>query len=258
MESYMENLTKEAINAEIKLSQELTEDNLRLQLAYLYRIFDYYQWCDLIVTHLSVRIPGEKALLINPFGLAFKEVTPGNLVKLDLDGNILASESGLNHNVNGSTVHRAIYRNNPNINCILHTHSHFGVAISCLEEKLMLLDQIGMMFHNKVSYHDFEQLFIQDDAQQALIHDIQGKPCAILKNHGLLTIGNNIAETFWFHYYLEYACKIHILTSSAGTKIKYPSEAAIEKTAKSYDRWRPEDAQLLFAAAKRQLGNLFQ
>ena len=254
----MNHLNKEIIDTEIQQSQELTESNLRVQLAYLYRIFDYYQWCDLIVTHLSVRIPTENTILINPFGLSFKEITPENLVKLDLDGHILVSNTGLSHNINGATVHRAIYRENPHINCILHTHSHFGVAVSCLQEKLMLLDQIGMMFYNKIGYHDFEQLFVEDEEQKALVNDAREKQCVILKNHGLLTMANTISETFWFHYYLEYACKIHILTSSAGKKIQHASEAAIKATAKNYDRWRHEDSKLLFAAAKRALGPIFE
>lgn len=253
----MKNITKAAIDASMKQASKPTEENLRVQLAYLYRIFDYYGWCDLIVTHLSVRIPSENTILINPFGLTFREITPENLVKIDLDGNVLESKSGLPNNKNGSTVHRAVYRQNPNINCILHTHSHYGVAVSALQEKLMLLDQIGMMFHNKVGYHDFEKLFINDATQQALIEDLQNNQCLILKNHGLLTVGNSIPEAFWFHYYLEYTCKIQVLTMSTGGKIQHASEAAIEKTAASYDHWRELDAQLLFEAAKRQVGELW-
>jgi ribulose-5-phosphate 4-epimerase/fuculose-1-phosphate aldolase len=250
----MQPITKDVINASIKIAQEQTESNLRVQLAYLYRIFDHYSWCDLIVTHLSVRIPAENTILINPFGLAFKEVTPENLVKIDMDGNILESKTGLMNNQNGSTVHRAVYRHNPNIHCIFHTHSHFGVAVSCLQEKLMLLDQIGMMFYNKVGYHDFEKLFMNDETQQALIDDLKDNRCMILKNHGLLTVGSGIAEAFWHHYYLEYACKIQVLTMSTGGKIQHASEAAIKQTAASYDHWREHDSQLLFEAAKRLVG----
>jgi ribulose-5-phosphate 4-epimerase/fuculose-1-phosphate aldolase len=252
----MKEITKDMIDASIKRAKEKTEANLRIQLAYLYRIFDYYSWCDLIVTHLSVRVPGENALLINPFGLSFKEITPDNLVKVDFNGNVLESKSGLPNNKNGSTVHRAIYRAKPEINCILHTHSHFGVAVASLEQELMLLDQIGMMFYGKVGYHDFEKLFINDEKQQPLLDDIQNNHCMILKNHGLLTVGKNIAEAFWFHYYLETTCKNQVLTMSTGGKIHHASEEAIKKTAASYDGWRDIDSELLFEAAKRLVGEL--
>jgi len=252
----MNKITKEMIDASIQKTKEQTEANLRVQLAYLYRIFDYYSWCDLIVTHLSVRIPGENALLINPFGLSFKEITPDNLVKVDLDGNVLESRSGLPNNKNGTTVHRAIYRAKPDIHCILHTHSHFGVAVSSLQQELMLLDQIGMMFYNQVGYHDFEKLFINDDGQQALIADMKNYPCMVLKNHGLLTVASSIPEAFWFHYYLEYTCKIQVLTMSMGGKIHHASEEAIKQTAASYEGWKGADSELLFEAAKRLVGSL--
>lgn len=252
----MQKITKAMIDASIQAANEPTEANLRVQLAYLYRIFAHYGWCDLIVTHLSVRIPGENTVLINPFGLSFKEVSSDNLIKIDLAGNVLDSSSDLPNNKNGSTVHRAIYSQKPQVNCILHTHSHYGVAVASLQEKLMLLDQIGMMFYNKVGYHDFEKLFINDDKQSAMIADLQDNQCMILKNHGLLTVGKSIAEAFWFHYYLEYACKIQVLTMSTGGKIQHPSQEAIQQTAARYDLWKDVDSQLLFEAAKRLVDQL--
>ncbi len=261
----MNNITQKSIEAKIRESKIGTETNLRKQLAYLYRIFDYYGWCDLIVTHLSVRIPGENALLILPFGVSFKEITPDNLVKVDFDGNILQSSGGFNINKNGTTVHRAIYTNKSEVNCILHTHSHYGVAISNLEEKLYCLDQISMMFYNKIGYHDFETLFINDDKQDPLLKDMAEFNSMILKNHGLLTVGKSITEAFWFHYYLETTCKVQFLTMSTGGKIRHPSLEVIQNTAGKYDKWRNEnddisvsDSELLFEAAKRQIGYVFE
>ena len=213
---------------------------------------------------MSVRIPGEDALLILPFGVSFKEVTPENLVKVDFKGNILQSHDGFNINKNGTTVHRAIYSHKAEVNCILHTHSQYGVAISNLEEKLHYLDQISMMFYNRVGYHDFETLFINDNHQEQLLKDMNGFNSMILKNHGLITVGKSITEAFWFHYYLETTCKIQVLTMSTGGKIRHPSLEAIQNTAGKYEKWRDEndhiavsDSELLFEAAKRQIGYIF-
>lgn len=245
-------------------SREISEINLRKQLAYLYRIFDYYGWCDLIVTHLSVRIPDENALLILPFGTSFNEITPDNLVKVDFEGNVLESKAGFQINKNGTTAHRAIYKNLSNINCILHTHSLYGTALSNLEVDFMFLDQLSMMFYNRVGYHDFEKLFITDNEQISLIKDMQDKNSMILKNHGLITVGTSITEAFWFHYYLEKSCQLQMLTMSAGQKIKYPGEETIRQTATKYELWRNQndhidvsDSELLFDAAKRKIGYIF-
>lgn len=260
----MNQLTYKQIEDNIVASRALTEANLRKQLAYLYHIFNHYGWCDLIVTHLSVRIPNEDALLIIPFGLSFDEITPDNLVKVDFHGTVLKSQDGFNINKNGTTVHRAVYRNDPGINCILHTHSQYGVALSNLDSEFLMLDQISMMFHNKIGYHNFDTLFINDNEQNHILSDMKGKQSLILKNHGLITVGNSITDAFWFHYYLENCCKVQILTMSAGAKIHHPAQATVENTASKYELWRNKndhinvsDSELLFDAAKRKVGYIF-
>lgn len=260
----MSQLNYTQIKANILSARELSEENLRKQLAYLYRIFYHYDWCDLIVTHLSVRVPNEEALLILPFGLAFDEITPENLVKVNFDGDVIASNYGFQINRNGTTVHRAIYKNCPEVNVILHTHSTYGVTVSNLEQDLLLLDQISMMFSGKIGYHNFDTLFINDNAQNKLLEDIANNNVMILKNHGLISVGKSITEAFWFHYYLETSCKVHVLTMSTGGAIKYPPVEVVHNTSAKYDAWRNandhievSDSELLFDAAKRKVGYIF-
>ena len=261
----MSELNYALIKANIIAARDTGEANLRKQLAYLYRIFDYYGWCDLLLTHLSVRIPHEKALLIQPFGLTFNEVTPDNLIKVDFSGKIIDNKYGFEINKNGTAVHRSIYANRSEINCILHTHSHYGVAVANQEQDLLLLDQMTMMFAGKIGYHDFETLFTKNTKQEQLLHDMQGKYVMILKNHGLLSAGSSITEAFWFHYYLEASCKVHILTTSTGSKLQYPDKEIVVDTAAQYDLWRNHNDQVevgnsdwLFDAAKRKIGYIFK
>lgn len=256
-------LEQQHIDQSVQQAMQMTEENLRKQLAYCYRIFDYYGLCDLIVTHLSVRVPNEDALLILPFGVSFKEITPDNIVKVDMDGRIIESKNGFEINNNGTTVHRAIYRSKPEVNCIFHTHSLHGAAVSCLEQGFLILDQIGMMFHDKVGHHDFDTLFINDNQQKQLIDDMADNQCMILRNHGLLTVGSTIQEAFWYHYYLEVSCRLQITAMSAGA-LRMPKPQAVAETAKKYELWKnensgdiPGDSYLLFEAAKRQVGNLW-
>lgn len=257
-------ITQKELDNNINNANVATEENLRKQLAYLYRIFDYYGWCDLIVTHLSVRVPNEDAFLFIPFGLTFKEVTPENLLKVDFNGNIFENESGLQLNKNGAIPHIAIYSHYKNVNCILHTHSTYGVVIANLEDDLMLLDQISMMFYDKVGYHDFNKLFAKDNAQEELIKDMEGKQAMVLKNHGLLTVGNTIADAFWYHYFLETTCKIQVLTMATGGKINFPNPEIVKSTEKNYTIWKDKNpdipsggANLMFEAAKREIGYIF-
>ncbi len=122
-----------------------------------------------------------------------------------------------------------------------------------------------MMFHDKVGYHEFKTLFINDNAQEELLSDMSGKQAMILKNHGLISVGKTISEAFWFHYYLETTCKIQVLTLSTGAKINYPDEGIVQHTAEKYDKWRNandhisvSDSELLFDAAKRKVKYLFE
>jgi ribulose-5-phosphate 4-epimerase/fuculose-1-phosphate aldolase len=120
------------------------------------------------------------------------------------------------------------------------------------------------MFSGKIGYHDFDTLFINDNSQDKLLSDMAGKNAMILKNHGLISVGKSITEAFWFHYYLETSCKIHVLTMSTGGIIKYPSADVVKNTAAKYDLWRNandhitvSDSELLFDAAKRKVGYIF-
>ena len=87
----------------------------------------------------------------------------------------------------------------------------------------------------------------------------------ILKNHGLISVGKSVTEAFWFHYYLETTCKLHILTKSTGAIIKFPSAETVKNTADKYDFWRNNndnmdigDSELLFDAAKRKVKYIFE
>src|SRR5580698_8622147 len=105
----------------------LTEQGLRVQLAGTYRIFAMLGWTELIYNHITLRVPGPDIhFLINPFGLHYSEVCASNLVKIDLDGNVIGAA---NHPVNpaGVVVHAALHRALPDAHCVMHTHTTAGL-----------------------------------------------------------------------------------------------------------------------------------
>ena len=100
-----------------------TEQELRVQLAACYRIFDYMGWTELIYNHITVKLPGdEHHFLINPYGLHYSEVTASNLVKVDIDGNIV-EETDYAVNPAGIVIHTAIHAARSDVVCIAHTHT---------------------------------------------------------------------------------------------------------------------------------------
>src|SRR5262245_27985015 len=115
--------------SEAELHDNITEAELREDLAAAYRITQMLGIDSLIYNHISVRVPGpEKHFLINPFGLSYEEVTASNLVKIDIDGNLIEADSDASVNFAGFLIHGAIHEASPDLHCVMHTHTQAGVA----------------------------------------------------------------------------------------------------------------------------------
>jgi ribulose-5-phosphate 4-epimerase/fuculose-1-phosphate aldolase len=226
-----------------KVSQE--EWQTRVELAALYRIVAKYGMTDLGGTHLSARVPGpEHHFLLNPFGLLFEEVTASNLVKVDMDGNIVG-ESDYPVNAAGFTIHSAVHMARPEIQCVAHTHTVAGIALSCLEEGLLPVTQHSMRFYKRVAYHDWEGIATNLDERERLVQDLGKEKAMILRNHGLLTCGESIPEAWRILYYLEKSCASQLEAMAAaharGKELIIPSEEVCEYTGSMMEKRSPTD-----------------
>lgn len=205
----------------------------RLDLAACYRLIHMFGMDDLIYTHISARVPGpEEHFLINGFGLLYEEITASNLVKVDLDGNVVGeSEWGINPA--GYVIHSCIHREKPEIGCVLHTHTVAGSAVSAQDGGLLPLTQTAMLFTGKLAYHDYEGVALRKDEQARMLADMGDCRVMILRNHGLLTIGETIPEAFVQMYFLEQACRMQIAAQSGGGKLRTPAPKVQEYVRKS-------------------------
>jgi ribulose-5-phosphate 4-epimerase/fuculose-1-phosphate aldolase len=193
-----------------------TEQELRVQLAACYRIFDYMGWSEMIYNHITVKVPGpEHHFLINPYGLHYKEVTASNLVKVDIDGNIV-EETDYAVNPAGIVIHTAIHAARPDIQCIAHTHTNAGMAVACTEEGLRTDNFYSALLHNQIAYHNFEGITVNDEEKPRLIANLGTKSLMILRNHGLLAGGRTIPEAFQNLWAMERACQVQVTTDSTG------------------------------------------
>tara|TARA_B110000459_G_C16475083_1_gene431568 strand:- start:111 stop:845 length:735 start_codon:yes stop_codon:yes gene_type:complete len=196
-----------------------TEQELRVQLAACYRIFDYMGWSEMIYNHITVKVPGpEHHFLINPFGLHYSEVKASNLVKVDIDGNIVA-DTDYAVNPAGIVIHTAIHAARPDIQCIAHTHTNAGMAVACTQEGLRTDNFYSALMHNQVAYHDFEGITVMDDEKPRLVANLGDKSLMILRNHGLLAGGRTIPEAFQNIWGMERACQVQVTTDSTGRPI---------------------------------------
>lgn len=202
--------------ASIKNNVSAEEWQARVELAALYRLVALYGWDDLIFTHISARVPNEDGhFLINPYGFLFDEITASSLVKVNLQGEIV-SETPYFINPAGFTIHSAVHEARHDVACVLHTHTHHGVAVSAQKDGLLAISQTSLFPHIGLAYHNYEGVALNPEEKPRLVADLGTNNFMILRNHGLLTCGKSMAEAFLAMYVLETACKIQILAQSGG------------------------------------------
>lgn len=191
----------------------------RVNLAACYRAVAMYGWDDLIFTHISARVPGpEEHFLINPFGMLFDEITASSLLKVDLDGNKVM-ESQFQINPAGYVIHSAVHAARKDANCVLHLHCPAGVAVSSQKEGVLPVSQQSIFVLSSLAYHSYEGVALNEDEKPRLVADLADKNFLMLRNHGLLTVADNIPDAFLMMYVFESACKIQLLAQSGGSEL---------------------------------------
>lgn len=198
------------------------EWDVRVDLAAAYHLVAHYGWDDLIFTHISARVPGpEHHFLINPYGLMFDEITASNLVKIDLDGEIV-EPSPYFVNPAGFTIHSAIHAAREDAHCVMHLHTVAGVGVSAHEDGLLPLNQTAMLLEGAVAFHEYEGVALDLDERPRLVADLGDKEVMLLRNHGTLTVGATVRNAFLSMYFFERACAMQVASLAGGREIHWP------------------------------------
>jgi len=212
------------------------ERDIRQNLAAAYQLIALDGMDDGIDTHISARLPGERFLL-NAYGLRFAEVRADSLVTVDAGGKVLDDPTGLGINPAGFTIHSALHAARPDVNCVMHCHTVAGVAISCLEEGLLPLNQWALQFHDRLAYHDFEGIALELDERERLAEDLGDHAAMILRQHGLLTCGRSVGEAFLRMRNLERSCQTQLAAQATGQPLRLASPTMAEHVAQQYEAW---------------------
>ncbi|XP_048365833.1 alpha-adducin isoform X4 [Sphaerodactylus townsendi] len=201
------------------IAYEKGEKLLRCKLAAFYRLADLFGWSQLIYNHITVRVNSEQEhFLIVPFGLLYSEVTASSLVKINIQGDVVdRGSTNLGVNQAGFTLHSAIYAARPDIKCVVHIHTPAGAAVSAMKCGLLPLSPEALSL-GEVAYHDYHGILV-DDEEKVLIQKNLGpkSKVLILRNHGLVSVGESVEEAFYYIHNLVVACEIQVRTlASAG------------------------------------------
>jgi ribulose-5-phosphate 4-epimerase/fuculose-1-phosphate aldolase len=208
----------------------------RLDLAACYRLVDSYGMTDLIYNHITARIPGSPDhLLINLYGLLYREITASSLVKIDVEGNIIwKPDTDYGINKSGYVIHGAIHKARPEVQCVLHTHTRAGMAVAAMKCGLLALSQTSIRFVGHVGYHDYEGPAVDFDERERIVQDLGPHDALIMRNHGLLTCGATIQQAFNTMYQLELSCRSQVDAMAARTELAVPGENVLAHTAHLY------------------------
>src|SRR6185436_292474 len=178
-----------------------------------YRLVDKYGMTDLIYNHITARIPGSADhLLINLYGMLYKEITASSLVKIDV----------------------AIHKARPDVACVLHTHTRAGIAVSAMTCGLLPLSQTSIRFVGHIGYHDYEGPAVDLDERERIVDDLGPHDALIMRNHGLLTCGATVQQAFNTMYQLEMSCRAQVDAMAARTELTMPGENVLAHTAHLY------------------------
>ena len=212
------------------------EWEVRCDLAALYRILHYLRMTDLIYTHMSARVPGEeKAFLINRYGDLFDEVTASGLVKMDFDGNVIGEDR--HFNMAGFNIHSGVYMARPDIHCVMHTHTRAGIAVAISERGLLPLSQHSLTVLDELGYHEYGGPGTLEEREE-VGRSCASANCIIMRNHGLLTLGQTIPMAFKRMYYLEQACQIQTAAVAGGEPLVFIRDEVVQATAELHAKRR--------------------
>ena len=209
-----------SLPASIKNRVSAEEWQTRIDLAAAYRLVAQYGWDDLVFTHITAKIPGvENQFLINPYGMMFDEITASSLVKIDLGGNKLDEDNLHPVNPAGFVIHSAIHAARYDAKCVLHVHTPNGIAVSAQKGGVLPISQQSIFVLASLAYHDYEGVALNDDEKPRLVRDLGDKSFFMLRNHGLLTVGETIADAFQAMYIFETTCMIQIRAQAGGGEL---------------------------------------
>jgi ribulose-5-phosphate 4-epimerase/fuculose-1-phosphate aldolase len=182
----------------------------------------------------------------------FDEICASNLVKIDLDGNII-DPTPFMVNKAGFTIHSAVHSGRDDANAVLHLHTVNGTAVSSQKDGLLPINQTAMILNEELAYHDYEGIAFNHDERPRIVADLGAKSAMLLRNHGTLTVGKTVAGAFITMYFLERACAIQIAAMAGGTHLLSPDNSVQDLVAQQAKMERAGAERLVWPALIRLL-----
>ncbi|HWO41643.1 MAG TPA: class II aldolase/adducin family protein [Candidatus Eisenbacteria bacterium] len=204
--------------------------DLKERLAYACNILAYEGHWDNILGHVSVRIPGKDRILMKPHSFGFEEIRPQHIIEVDLDGNKVAGKHERHSEV---FIHTEIYKARPDVNCVVHSHPPYAVALGALNQRLRPISHEGNIFYDGLPLFDSTTALIRTPELGREVAKCLGPYRGVLmKNHGSTVVGPSIEVATLYAVFLEKAARIQLLATASGE----PSWTSDEEAAIKYEQ----------------------
>uniref|UniRef100_A0A0B8RZT9 Gamma-adducin-like protein n=1 Tax=Philothamnus irregularis TaxID=1899461 RepID=A0A0B8RZT9_9SAUR len=194
------------------------EKLIRCKLASLYRLTDLFGWAHLANSYITVRVSKEQDhILIIPEGLSFSEASASNLVKVNIIGDVVDQGStNLRIDTAGFSPHAAIYSMRPDVRCVIHIHTPATAAVSSMKCGILPISQEALILGD-VAYYDYHGS-LDDQEERIDLQKVLGPSCKVLvlRNHGVVALGETLEEAFHYIYNVQLACEIQVHSLAAG------------------------------------------
>jgi len=196
------------------------------RLAATFRLFGRFGFNEGVAGHVTARDPEHHELFwVNPFGLSFDLIRVSDLILVDHQGNVVEGDWPLNQAA--FAIHSQIHAARPDVVAAAHTHSRFGRAWSTLARPLAPLTQDACAFYDDhVVFDDYTGVVLDVEEGKRIAHALADNKAAILRNHGLLTVGHTVDEAAWWYITMERSCEVQLLAEAAGTPVEIDPEVA--------------------------------
>ena len=196
------------------------------RLALAFRVFGRFGFDEGVAGHITARDPGEPdTFWVNPFGMSFKQITVDDLIRVDHHGQVLEGSWPVNQAA--FAIHSSIHAARPDVIAAAHSHSRFGRAYSALARTLEPLTQDSCIFYgDHVLFDDYTGVVNDPEEGKRLAHALGDHKALILRNHGILTVGQSIEETIFWYVTLERTCEVELLARAAGEVHPMAAEVA--------------------------------
>ncbi|XP_017314403.1 adducin 3 (gamma) a isoform X2 [Ictalurus punctatus] len=245
------------------------EKQVRCKLASLYRLVDLFSWAHFSNAYITVRVSKEQDhILIIPRGLSFAEASASNLVKVNILGDVVDQGStNLRVDMVGFSPHAAIYSMRPDARCLIHLHTPAAAAVSSMKCGLLPISQEALILGD-VAYYNY-QGSLDDKEERAELQKALGPSAKVLvlRNHGVVALGETIEEAFHYIYNAQFACQIQVNAfSCAGgmenlivldlEKYKSRTQGVVEAGVSMGSSHKLKVGELEFESLMRMLDNL--